>query len=465
MSAALANLLDRKVPSAPLAHILVVDDQPSFAEMVRDDLEERGFSSVAVSSSVGALKLLEHSEFDALVTDIRMPEIDGIELLDRARKMNSSRPVIIMTAFGAVDSAIESIRRGAYHYLTKPFKADELALFLHRALDEARMRQESIALKRALRQRFAASNIVAESAGMRAVVDLVERVADTSVPVLITGDTGTGKGLVAQAIHAEGARASRPFVVVNCAALPDPLLESEMFGHVKGAFTGATANRTGLIVEADGGTLFLDEIAEMPLSLQSKLLHVLERGVVRAVGANRERAVDVRFVAATNRDLELRVRDGAFREDLLYRLNLMTIEIPPLRNRLDDVPALVSRALSHASARHPTSPVRRFSQAALDRMMAHAWPGNVRELEHVVERAVLLGRAEELGPSDLPQGIPARQMSMSTFDGPVLPLREVQRRYVRWAYERIGGPKSVAAAAIGVDIKTFNKWLNDEERE
>jgi two-component system, NtrC family, response regulator HydG len=451
---------------APAPRVLVVDDKLSFAEMVRDDLEERGFEAKACSSGVEALTLLESSEIDAVVTDIRMPDMDGIELLDRARKLIPSRPVIVMTAFGAVDSAIESIRRGAYHYLTKPFKADELALFLRRALDDAQVRKESVALKRALRQRFAASNIVAESAGMRAVVDLVERVADAAVPVLITGETGTGKGLVAQAIHAESSRASHPFIAVNCAALPDALLESEMFGHVRGAFTGATSNRTGLIEEADGGTLLLDEIAEMPLSLQSKLLHVLERGAVRAVGANREKTVNVRLIAATNRDLESRVSEGAFREDLLYRLNVMAIEIPALRKRPEDLPALLARALARSKDRNPASPVLRFSQAALYRLGQHAWPGNVRELQHVVERLVLLGRDEEVSIDDLPSGIPARKESASgMFQGPVLPLRQVQRRYVRWAYEQIGGPKSAAAAALDVDIKTFNKWLAEEEHD
>ena len=321
------------------ASVLVIDDEPSMAEMVADGLCVRGYDAVPASSSKEAARLIESGErsFDAVVTDLRMPGVDGLEMLSIAKRADAARPVIVMTAFSAVDSAIESIRRGAYHYLTKPFKVDELALFLGRALDEVRLRKETASLRRALHDRFSIENLIGTSAAMREVADLIDRVARTSVPVLILGETGTGKGVVARAIHAEGPRARAPFVGVNCAALPENLLESELFGHVKGAFTGASQSRRGLVAEADGGTLLLDEIGEMSPALQAKLLHVLESKTVRPIGGTKEHPVDVRLMAATHRDLRARVATGEFREDLLYRLEVVTMELPPLRHRRGDL--------------------------------------------------------------------------------------------------------------------------------
>ncbi|MEO6418566.1 MAG: sigma-54 dependent transcriptional regulator, partial [Polyangiaceae bacterium] len=363
-----------------LPRILIVDDQLSMAEMLADGLVERGYDAVPIGSSRAAAKLLAEERFDALVTDLRMPEMDGLELLASARKSNPQRPVIVMTAYSAVETAIESIRQGAYHYLTKPFKTEELALFLQRALDDASLKREAATLKRTLKDRFGLSNIVGRSGSMEEVCDLIERVADASAPVLIVGETGTGKSLVARAIHAQGSRAKALFIAVNCAALPENLLESELFGHVKGAFTGATANRAGLIEEASGGTLFLDEIGEMHPALQAKLLHVLESGTVRAVGANKERSVDTRMLTATHCDLHERVAAGTFREDLMYRLDVVTIEVPPLRQRRDDLSALTDHFLAAARIRNPTSPVTHFAPDALARLFEHTWPGNVREL-------------------------------------------------------------------------------------
>jgi two-component system response regulator HydG len=293
---------------------------------------------------------------------------------------------------------------------------------------------------------------------MREVCDLVLRVADASAPVLILGETGTGKGLVARAIHAEGSRARGPFVTVNCAALPENLLESELFGHVKGAFTGATGRRMGLVEEADGGTLFLDEIGEMTPALQAKLLDVLERGVVRAVGANREKTVDVRVVAATHRDLRERLAAGAFRADLLYRIEVVTIDLPPLRLRRDDIPELVEHFLAESRVRHPRSVVERVGPEAMQRFMEHPWPGNVRELEHLLERLVLLGRSPEVGLGDLPP-TPTAKVEVAPAFGEVVPLREMQRRYVAWAFEQLGGRKAQTAEKLEVDMKTLGKWL------
>jgi two-component system response regulator HydG len=282
--------------------------------------------------------------------------------------------------------------------------------------------------------------------------------------VLLVGETGTGKTAIARAMHSTSARAERPFIAVNCAALPETLLESELFGHAKGAFTGATTARAGLFADADGGTLLLDEIGEMSPGLQAKLLQVLETGSVRAVGAAKERTVDVRVVAATHRDLHERVRSGAFRDDLLYRLDVLRIEIPALRYRREDIPLLVERMLARARAKHPHSPVERLSREALSKLLDHAWPGNVRELAHAVERVVVLGRAAEASVTDLPSSIhsaPPPGMP-SVVEGGVLPIREVQRRYAAWALERFAGQRSRTAEALGIDAKTLAKWLNGD---
>jgi two-component system response regulator HydG len=453
--------IEAKVESRP--RVLIVDDELSMAEMLAEGLDERGFDAVPLGSSREAARRLADDRYDVLVTDLRMPELDGLGLLSIARTSVPECQVIVMTAYSAIDTAIESIRRGAYHYITKPFKVDELALFVRRAVDDARVRREASALKRTLRERFALSNIVGPSGAMKELADLVERVADAAAPVLIVGETGTGKGLFARAIHAHGSRAAAPFVTVNCAALPENLLESELFGHVKGAFTGASARRVGLFEEAHRGTLFLDEIGEMTPALQAKLLDVLERGMVRSIGSNKELAVDVRIVAATHRDLRARVAAGAFREDLLYRLEVVTLEIPPLRHRHDDIPALVAHFLAHAKAKHPRSPVERLSPEATAQLLAHGWPGNVRELEHVLERVVLLGRAAEVPASDLPPTVTAKRDAHPTFDGPIVPLRDVQRRYVAWAFEQLGGRKLLTAEKLGVDIKTLGRWLRADE--
>jgi two-component system response regulator HydG len=442
--------------------VLIVDDQLSLAETLADGLSEHGYEGTALSSSEEAVRRLDSEKFDALVTDLRMPGLDGLELLRISRAAAPQRPVIVMTAYSAVESAIESIRQGAFHYLTKPFKVDELVLFLDRALEDSRLRHEAAALRSTLRERFGLGNVVGNSDAIRALSDVVERVATANVPVLLTGETGTGKGLIARAIHAQGRRAKGPFVAVNCAALPENLLESELFGHVKGAFTGATQSRAGLFSDAHGGTLFLDEIAEIAPALQAKLLRVLESGSVRPLGANKEQGIDVRILAATHRDLHERVANGTFREDLLYRIDVVSIEIPPLRHRPEDIPLLLEHFLTRALTRHPDSPVRSFSKAALTRLLDHRWPGNVRELEHVVERVVLLGRSAEVEADELPKAIAVPSRTPSEFQGDIVPLREIQRRYAAWAFEALHGRRMVTADRLGIDIKTLARLLNPE---
>jgi two-component system, NtrC family, response regulator HydG len=447
--------------SHPKARVLIVDDDRALGEMLAEELGSDGYEALHVRSSSEAVKLLKDS-FDALVTDLRMPSVDGLGLLALSRQADPERPVIVMTAFSAVDTAIESIRQGAYHYLTKPFKVDELALFLQRALAEASLRREATQLRRELRESVPLANVVGRSAAMAEASSLVARVADASTPVLLLGETGTGKGMLARALHARSQRASRPFVSLNCAAVPENLLESELFGHVRGAFTGATANRVGLLEEANGGTLFLDEIGEMPLALQAKLLHVLESGTVRPVGSNQEKALDVRIVAATHRDLRRQVAEGHFREDLLFRLDVLTIRIPPLRERKDDLAELLAHFLEAARHRHPQSPVKRVSAEAFERLLAHPWPGNVRELANVVERMVLLGRSEEVTVSELPPALGATALSTPEFTGTVLPLHELERRYARWALDQLGGKRMATAEKLEIDRKTLAKLLEEE---
>jgi len=445
---------------ADRARVLVVDDNLEMARTLCDGLGDHGYQAIAVSSGAEAIARLEAGGVDAVVTDLRMPNVDGLAVLESSRRLEPGRPVIIMTAFSAIDSAVESIRRGANHYLTKPFKQDELLIFLERALGEVRLRRETAALKRELGGRLVARAIVGDSPPIRALRELVARVADAPAPILIQGETGTGKGLVARALHGESGRATGPFVSVNCAAIPEGLLESELFGYVRGAFTGAAHDRAGLFAEASGGTLFLDEIGEMPVALQAKLLHVIEAQSVRPVGGTREVAVDARIVAATNRNLAGAVKEGKFREDLLYRLDVVAIALPALRDRREDLPQLVAHLITELRGRYPTSPVERLGAEALAVLGRHAWPGNVRELAHVLERIMLLGRSAEIGVDDLPPAVrdPAAADPLE-FRGEILPIRELQRRYAAWALTQTGGHRARAAEKLGIDVKTLRSWL------
>ncbi|HEX7664437.1 MAG TPA: sigma-54 dependent transcriptional regulator, partial [Polyangiaceae bacterium] len=334
-----------------------------------------------------------------------------------------------------------------------------------RALTEVDLHREASVLRRALHDSVSQKDLVAESPAMREATSIVTHVADTTAPVLLLGETGVGKGLLARALHNRGKRASGSFVAVNCAALPEHLLESELFGHVRGAFTGATSNRVGLFEEASGGTLFLDEIGEMPAALQAKLLHVLETNEVRPLGTNKSKRIDVRIVAATHRDLQRRVAEEQFREDLFFRLNVVTIEVPPLRNRRADFAPLVARFLEQSRARHTQSPVRSISPAAFEHLLAHRWPGNVRELANVIERVVLLGTSESVAVTDLPRLLGRGPTATPDFSGPVLPLDTLERRYARWALDELGGKKMVTAERLQIDRKTLARLLAEHDGE
>jgi len=431
------------------ARILVVDDNQAMAQALADHLGEHGYEVAIEGGGSAALARARREPFDAVVTDLRMEEVDGMDLLGALKTLDPTVPVILMTAFGAIDTAVEAIKRGAYHYLTKPFKLEELRVFLEKALQERRLAQENRALKRAVSERYSLGNLIGKSPAMRQLYDTIERVARTDSLVLVTGESGTGKELVARALHVASPRADGPFVAVNCTAIPAGLLESELFGHVKGAFTGATQAREGVFVEADKGTLFLDEIGDMSVELQSRLLRTIEDGVVRPVGGSQSRKVDVRIIAATHQDLAQRVREKRFREDLYFRLNVIPLNLPPLRERVEDIPLLAEHFLARYRARVPSSPVRAFSADAMRLLLEHPWPGNVRELEKTVERLVVLGTRERIEASDL----------AFLGDAGPSPLRaareELVTRYIQWVLQRVQGNKTRAAEILGVDPSTL----------
>ncbi|MBX5481928.1 MAG: sigma-54-dependent Fis family transcriptional regulator [Myxococcaceae bacterium] len=442
--------------------ILVVDDHLEMARLLSDQLGDAGYEVTVASGGEEAIQRIRSELFGLVITDLRMEKVDGFDVLEAAHAHDPSLPVILMTAFGAIDQAVEAIKRGAFHYLTKPFRLEEVLVFVRRALDDRRIRAEHRALRQSEARRSGFGAMVGRSAPMRALFDLVQRVAQSDVPVLVRGESGTGKELVARAIHFEGRRKDGPFVAVNCTALPGALLESELFGHLKGAFTGATTARRGLFVEADGGTLFLDEIGDMPADLQARLLRVIEDGQVRAVGADTARTVDVRIVAATHQDLEQRVKDGTFRRDLFYRLEVAPIRIPPLRERREDIPLLVERFFARARERNPGAKVRALSGELVDALTRLPWPGNVRELENVVERLVLFGGTETLGPEALgqfgptfvPDGLTA---GFATARDQIVPLRQLEREYIAWAVAKCGGNKTRAADLLGIDVSTIHR--------
>jgi two-component system response regulator HydG len=439
--------------------VLIVDDHIEMARVVAEHLGEHGWECRTADSGAAAIAALGATVPDVVITDLRMADVDGLDVLDAARRLDPELPVIIMTAFGAVDTAIEAMRRGAAHYVTKPVRLDELRLHAERALAERRLRRENRALRAATRDALHA--LIGASPAMRRVYDLVDRIAPSPSPVLIRGESGSGKELVARAIHAGGPRRDAPFVAVNCTALPESLLESELFGHARGAFTGAAAARAGLFVEASGGTLFLDEIGDMPPALQARLLRVVQLGEVRPVGADESRQVDVRILAATHQDLEARVETGEFRADLYYRLNVVPLHVPPLRDRAEDIPALVEHFLARSRQRNPHAVVERFSARLLSTLQTYAWPGNVRELENAIERLVVLGARPELDLAEL-QDIAPTLASTDRFAIPrdrMPTLRQLDDEYVAWVLARCDGNKTRAAEILGIDVSTLHRRL------
>jgi two-component system response regulator HydG len=448
-------------------NVLVVDDDVEMLALLQVQLERRGHRVATCSSAGNAFHALDRDEFDVVITDLNMRGTSGVELCRRVVANRPDVPVVVITAFGSMDTAIAAIRAGAYDFLAKPFDSDALEIALSRALQHRALREEVIRLRQAVSQARCMDDVLGASAAMTQVFDLVSRVAATDATVLITGESGTGKELVARSIHARGRRAAGPFVAVNCAALPETLLESELFGHARGAFTDAKTSRSGLFAQADGGVLLLDEIGELPIGLQPKLLRALQERSVRPVGSDAETTFDVRVIAATNRDLESAVEERRFREDLYYRINVIHVALPPLRSRGNDVLLLAQRFVEQFAAREAKNVVG-LSAPAAEKLLSYAWPGNVRELQNCIERAVALARFRELTIDDLPERVRNHQRAPILVDSDdpaeLIPLDEVERRYVLRVLEAVGDNKTLAAQVLGLDRSTLYRKLERYRR-
>ncbi len=442
--------------------VLIVDDDRAMCDFLETGLGPRGFAAVSRTSAHEALLLIETEDFDAVITDLRMGGMSGLALCARIAANRPDLPVIVITAFGSLETAVAAIRAGAYDFVTKPLEIEALGLVLDRAVKHRALREELKRLRRAITQSARFDEILGASAPMRALFDLLERAAGSDASVLITGESGTGKELIARALHRRSPRHGGPFVGVSCAALPEALLESELFGHVSGAFTDAKKARAGLFAQAGGGTLFLDEIGDMPLGLQPKLLRALQERSVRPVGSDREAPIDVRLVAATNRDLETAIEEGRFRADLLYRVNVIHVEAPPLRARGGDILLLAQLFLERFAAAAARN-VSGIAPAAAERLAAYSWPGNVRELQNAIERAVALTRFEQVTVEDLPERIRQYRTSDVLVAGldpsELVPLAETERRYILRVLEAASGNKTLAARILGIDKTTLYRKL------
>ncbi len=444
--------------------VLIIDDEPSMLEMLRAELERRNYQVVTQTSPEAALRDLSDQDFGVVLSDLSMRGMSGVDLCREVVVLREDTPVIVMTAFASIESAIASIRAGAYDFVTKPFDPDDLVMTIERALRHRELREEVKRLRRAVSELQPFDEMIGESAAMKKMCQVVARVAESDATVLVTGESGTGKELVARALHTRSTRSNGPFVAINCAAMPESLLESELFGHVKGAFTDARAARPGLFAKATGGTLFLDEIAEMPMGMQAKLLRAVQERVARPVGGDSEVPFDARIVAATNRDLEQEVEQKRFREDLFYRINVVHVQVPPLRMRENDVLLLAQSFLQRAQSSGQTRVVG-IKSAAAERLAGYPWPGNVRELQNCIERAVALAQFDHIGVDDLPERIgqykPSRiSLAIEGADpSTFLPMEEVERRYIGQVLDALGGNKASAARVLGMDRRTLYRKL------
>ncbi len=445
--------------------VLIVDDEKSMREFLSIVLKKEGCDVTVAAHGPEALSLIDKEIFDLVISDIKMPGLSGIDLLKAVKAVSPSTIVLMMTAFASTETAVEAMREGAYDYLTKPFKIDEVKLLVKNALERKQLQEENTRLKRVVHDRASFEQIVGHSEKLSKVLDLIRKVADTSSNVLIFGESGTGKELVARAIHYNSRRRERPFVAVNCSALPEPLLESELFGHMKGAFTGAVSNKEGLFEIANDGTIFLDEIGETPLGIQVKLLRVLQEKEFRRVGGTRDMKIDVRIVAATNRDLEKAIADGRFREDLYYRLDVIPIHLPPLRERPEDIPLLVEAFLQKFTQEMGKT-ITRIEPEAVELLGKQEWKGNVRELENVMERIVALASGGTIGPDQVRECVPRSAedpvaMSLPP-DGIDLEgmIAAIERDFLLKALQRSHGVKKDAASLLGLDFRSFRYRLS-----
>lgn len=446
--------------SAIKTSILVVDDEENIVEVMSNALSSEGFTVTATTDPVEAESLVTEQPFDLVMTDLKMEPVDGLKILRTCRKKDLNLPVIVITAFATAETAVEAMKAGAYDYVVKPFKLSELKLIVRRALEHRAAVVENYQLKEILKQKFDFSNIIGNSTPMQAVFERLRKVADSDATVLIYGESGTGKELVAKALYMNSHRHDRPFVSINCGALPETLLESELFGYLKGSFTGANTDKVGLFQAADGGTIFLDEIGLTSPALQMRLLRVLQEREIRRIGDTRDIKVDVRVIAATNEDLAEKVKRGEFREDLYYRLSVIPVKIPPLRERKSDIPLLIEHFVAQSSAR--IGKTFRPDKKYLDTLINYDWPGNVRELENIIERCIALAEGDVLRADDLPDTIlhyePDPNLSTSRELKAV--VEESERRHIERVIRETDGNKKLAARILGIDLATLYRKMD-----
>jgi DNA-binding NtrC family response regulator len=445
----------------PRKKVLVVEDEELLRSILRRLLEGEGYEVLTADSAEAALRIFGEKGVDLTLSDIKMAGMDGIELLSSIRAVDETAPVIMMTAFSSVDTAVAALRHGAYDYITKPFINEDLLQRVKNALEHRTLVRENRALRSELGRRYSYDDIIGRSTGLKEAFDIVEKIADTSTTVVISGESGTGKELIARSLHFNSTRSALPFLAINCGALPESLLESELFGHTKGAFTGAVGGKKGYFRSVDGGTLFLDEIGEMPLALQVKLLRALQEREVTPVGSSRAESFDARIVSATNRDLEAEVAAGNFREDLFYRLNVVEIRIPPLRERRADIPLLAKHFVG-GIARELNTPAKEIDPEAVSELSSYDWPGNVRELENTIERAFVLS-GEAITVDDLPEKITSRGGSSPHAKEKPDSLEERERAYVYEVLESVSNDKVEAAKILGIDLSTLYRKLKRYE--
>lgn len=442
--------------------ILVIEDDQAMGDMLDFGLSRRGFTSRSLTTGGAGIAAIAEEQPDVLVTDINLPDINGIEICRRVAEKWPDLPVVMMTAFGSLETAIEAIRAGAYDFITKPLDMDLLALTLLRAVDHRKLKRQVRLLSEEIERIHSFSGLLGESPIMQELFGRLQRIAATDSSVLITGESGSGKEITARALHEYSRRRDKPFVAINCSALPENLLESELFGHVKGAFTNAWQDRTGLLLEASGGTLFLDEIGDMPLSLQPKLLRSLEERTIRPVGGNREMAFDARVIAATNSDIDKAVAEGRFREDLFYRLNVIKVEIPPLRRRGTDILLLARKFVGDFAAKLGKQ-VTGLADSTAKLLLGYEWPGNVRELRNAMEHGVVMTLFDRIVPEDLPQKIQSRtvrsQFWESQAHAELMPLEEMTARYIAYVMKMTKGNQTLAAQVLNIDRKTLYRRL------
>jgi DNA-binding NtrC family response regulator len=448
------------------ANLLVVEDDAAMRDLLCEELTDAGYGVESRTGGRSGVERVRQGGIDVVISDLRMPDLDGFDLLRDIKAADPSPHVIVVTAFGSIDTAIKAVKLGAYDYITKPFEVESLVLAVEQALAERRLRKEVARLRREVARPYQLSNVISKSAAMQEVAQLVSRLSGSTASVLVTGESGTGKEVIARAIHFNSPRAKKPFVAVNLAAIPETLIESELFGYKRGAFTDARADRDGLFLEADQGTLFLDEIGELSPPLQAKLLRVLQEKELRPLGATRSEKVDVRVIAATNRDIEARLAEGLFREDLFYRLNVIRIALPSLRARPEDILPLADHFLEKALRGKEGAKPGAFSQAASMALLAYHWPGNVRELENAIERAVALRDGPEIQVDDLPAQVRERKQT-DILAGALargLTLADLEREYIERVLSVEGGNKTRAAQRLGLDRKTLYRKLEEYAR-